>query len=424
MTTPDDSPANDDLSELAEIISAFNASTAKLEESHTALQARVAELSGELSRKNQELSATLTEVSALKNYLANILESITDGVLAIDLEGRVIALNQAASKIIPDLPAVREGSPVAEVLPESCHALHDLLNRALTKQEQITNEEVILTNPENIQRALSVAASPIRDDTGKLRGAVQTFRDLTKMKALEERAARQERLAALGEMAAGVAHEIRNPLGGIELYASLLQRCFAEESKEAGLCTKISGASSRLNRIVEDMLTFTRSRKPEMRPIPVTHVCRLALDLAESALEKSETRISEIYTSEETAIQLDPDSLSRAFLNVILNAIQAMPAGSELSITTTLLSKDHETNSGGAKNSRLEVRFADTGSGIPEEVAENIFHPFFTTKNEGTGLGLAIVHRIVQDHQGEVRVEDNSPHGTVFVFDFPVSSPQ
>jgi len=407
-----------DLEELAQIIAAFDRSTAALQASHTALQNKVEELTGELSRKNEALSNSLKEVSALKNYLANILESITDGVLAVDLEQQVVALNHAAVEVIPALRGFKMGTRIDAALPAECAELGRYLIEALQKNERVTNVDVVLKAPEEKsatgRQTLSVSVSPIRNEQGALLGAVQTFRDLTELKELEERARRSERLAELGEMAAGVAHEIRNPLGGIELYASSLQRRAQAGSKEEEVSGKILAAATNLNRIVTDMLTFTRSRQLQLRPVAIERVCHMALDLAATVLQQKNIQVDLRYGTEKEPVQLDADQICQAFLNVILNATQAMPEGGTLTVSSRI--EPHAGSRGGT----LVVSFADTGPGIPDEIRDKLFNPFFTTRKEGTGLGLAIVHKIVQDHDGSLVVEPNQPNGAVFRFCFPL----
>jgi len=403
--------AERDLDDLAALLAAFNETTAKLKASHDRLQERVSELTGELARKNEELAVTLAEVSALKNYLANILESITDGVLAVDLDGCLVAVNQAAREIIPEMPTEREGRAAPLCLPPLARELQDILARALAEQRRFTNVEIGLNRGDG-RRFLAVSASPIRDSAGALLGAVATFRDLTEHKDLEARARRQDRLAALGEMAAGVAHEIRNPLGGIELYASNLRRNLPEESKEAETANRILNAVASLNRIVDDMLAFTRNQMPVRRPVAVEQICRTTLDLAATAIAAKRIQVETISSVANRRFPLDPDLLSHAFLNVVLNACQSMEEGGSLRIKIDLATA--------CRGSALTVAFADNGPGVPEALREKIFNPFFTTKSQGTGLGLAIAQKIAQDHGGALAFEPNTPRGAIFIFSFPL----
>lgn len=414
MATTEREAGGRNLDDLAALLAAFNETTAQLKASHDRLRERVSELTGELARKNEELAATLAEVSALKNYLACILESISDGVLAIDLDGHLVAVNQAAREIIPDLAAEREPRPAPLHFSHAVRELEDILKQALTQERRFANVEIGLRRGDG-QRFLAISASPIRDGAGALLGAVATFRDLTEHKDLEMRARRQDRLAALGEMAAGVAHEIRNPLGGIELYASNLRRALPEGSKEADTANRILGAVASLNRIVEDMLAFTRNQQPVRRPVSVERICSTALDLAANAISSRRIRVEMRSTLAGRKFALDPDLLSRAFLNVVLNACQSMEEEGALRIDIGVTPQN-----GSEGRCEIAVAFADNGPGVPETAREKIFNPFFTTKSKGTGLGLAIAQKIAQDHGGVLAFEPNTPRGAIFIFRLPV----
>ncbi|MDR1613572.1 MAG: hypothetical protein LBT97_12445 [Planctomycetota bacterium] len=407
-----------DLRELGEIIRAYSAAAAELQQSYQLLQGRVRELSGELHKKNLELSETVTQVSSLKNYLASIIESSADGIVAINLERRITAWNPAASllrEIEPALPVNPEGRFILDAMLGKCRDLGLLLMRSLAEETEIAGQEQRFQDASGRMRSLSVSTSPVRsvsDGGVNTIGAVQTFSDLTRVRDLEDRLNRQDRLAALGEMAAGVAHEIRNPLGGIELYASSLCRRFPADSPENATCGKIIAAASSLNRIVTDMLTFTRGRAPRLRPSRVAQVIAPALDLAARELEERSVSTSVDIADAERQYPLDPEQLAQAALNVILNAAQAIGKGGAVAVSAKA-----GTGDGGEK---LVITFADDGPGIPDAAKDKVFNPFFTLRTDGTGLGLAIVNKIVEDHGGEVVVGDNHPRGAVVSFVLPV----
>ena len=415
---PDDA-APPDLKELGEILRAYSAATAELQNSHHLLQKQVMQLSGELQRKNEELSDTVTQVSSLKNYLASIIDSSADGIVAIDLERRVMAWNPAAQllrEIDPGVPDETEGMFILNAMPGPCRELGLMLMRSLAEKRSISGVEMRFVDRSGRQRVLSASASPVRNlaggGEGDTIGAVQIFSELTELRELEERANRHDRLAALGEMAAGVAHEIRNPLGGIELYASSLGRKFAEDSAERATCLKIIAAATRLNRIVTDMLTFTRGRLPDPRPIPIRQILRPALDLAAGELERRKITSSIEIDDDERRSLLDPEQLTQAVLNVVLNAAQAIGENGRVAVRAS-----HVRTPNG--NSELILACADDGPGIPPEAREKVFDPFFTLRKDGTGLGLAIVHKIVQDHGGIIDISDNQPRGTIVTFKIP-----
>ncbi len=400
-----------DPAELIKIITAYDEATQGLQKTHESLKKQVAHLTGELSRKNKELTSSFEEVSALKNYLANILESITDGVIAINPDREVMAFNQSAAKIVLALASDQMGKPIQDALSDSSQELGRILEKSLSEEKCFTNIEVIINSDQ--RHMLSVSASPIRNGRGEILGAVQSFRDLTDIKKLEELVTRQNRLAALGEMAAGVAHEIRNPLGGIELYASTLKKRFDPESKESSIADKIIAASNALNRIVTDMLTFTRGRPPSKKFTTFERVCHVALDMAARELDKKSIVVAERHALGKQKFNIDPDQVAQAFLNVILNAVQFMPVGEELVISSYL-----EVD---AYNKRVVVEFEDGGEGIERGKLDRLFDPFYTSRKDGTGLGLAIVHKIVEDHGGSIVAENRPPRGACFTFTFPMT---
>ena len=412
-------PAPPDLQELGEIIRAYSAVTEELQQSHELLQKQVLQLTGELHQKNQELSETVTQVSSLKNYLAGIIQSSADGIIAIDLNRRVMAWNPAANllaEIDENVPADTEGRFILEVMRGPCREFAVMLMRSMQEGKTFSGVDMRLTDRSGRKRSFSASASPVwnEEENGDRRniGAVLIFSEQTEIRELEERANRHDRLAALGEMAAGVAHEIRNPLGGIELYASSLRRKFPDDSAENATCRKIIAAATSLNRIVTDMLTFTRSRPPQFRKALASQVARGAVDMAAREIDQKKVEVVFDARTDERPRQMDPDQMVQASLNVILNAVQVMEPGGRL----TIGSREGTDASG---RPVVSISFADTGPGIPEDVKSKIFDPFFTSRKDGTGLGMAIVHKIIQDHGGSIEIGDNQPHGATITFTIP-----
>ncbi|MFW5856489.1 MAG: histidine kinase dimerization/phospho-acceptor domain-containing protein, partial [Planctomycetota bacterium] len=348
-------PERMDISDLAEVMAAFNESTAQLQASHERLQARVEELSGELRVKNDELSARVEEVSSLKNYLANILESTADGVLTINRRNELVALNRAAADILPaedrraadarggleDLTGAARGVRLEEALDGRCADLARLLRDTMENETIANNVEMVLDTDDEDGggRSLSVSAAPIRTRQGAAAGAVATFRDNTELRRLEAVLRRRERLAALAEMSAQLAHEIRNPLGGIDLYASLLHRALEDRPEERQLAEKIAVATASLNRLVEDMLAFTRPSEPNTVAVPVEELLEGALELSGDAPGVAGLEVIRAFDQTPHAL-LDPDLMQRVFLNVILNAVQVTPAGGAVTLATEGLSAE------------------------------------------------------------------------------------
>jgi signal transduction histidine kinase len=255
----------------------------------------------------------------------------------------------------------------------------------------------------------------MKDEKGKIIGTIFILRDITRIEKLEEMAKRTEKLAAMGDMAANIAHEIRNPLGSIELFASLLMKDMKNEKYQGRLSHIITSVKSMDNKI-SNLLLFTTQRNPVMRSINIHDVVREVLQFSETVIKQESITLSVRYADVEPSIRGDAEMLKQVFLNILLNSIQAMTDGGCLSIETSV-SHNHE----GGSNGNVEVRVSDTGIGIPKDNLKKIFDPFFSTRERGSGLGLAIVHNIIHTHGGAIDVESREKEGTVFSIMFPMT---
>ncbi|MFC1587130.1 nitrogen regulation protein NR(II) [Planctomycetota bacterium] len=239
----------------------------------------------------------------------------------------------------------------------------------------------------------------------RLQGQVAELTRELEQKNLELQ--RKRRLEALGQMAAGVAHEIRNPLGGIQLYASMLEKDLDEQPDQLRLIQKILGGVQHLNSIVEDLLAFTNTIIPAFAATDVHRVLEEAISFVSAGFELSFINICRNYDTDLLPVPMDPNLMRRAFLNILLNAEQAMRKNGTLIIDTM---RDGDG---------VGIVFTDSGSGIPEEFLEKIFNPFFTKKEKGTGLGLAIVYRIIESHKGDINADNSPEGGAVFTIKLP-----
>jgi len=248
---------------------------------------------------------------------------------------------------------------------------------------------------------------------------VLTLRDISRLRELEERLRRSDRLAALGQMAAGVAHEVRNPLVGIRAAAQFLE---GEPAFAAGLreyTGVIIREVDRLNAIVEDLLAFASPKPVQLAPCNLNQVLEEALALEAAALTGAGVHVARIYDPQLPPILGDPPRLHQVFLNLLRNAAEAMPGGGALTVRTRF--ERLSARLGGRAAAVAEV--ADEGAGIAPEQVPHLFNPFFTTKPEGTGLGLAISFRIVEDHGGAIEVETGAGRGATFAVILPLALP-
>lgn len=290
---------------------------------------------------------------------------------------------------------------LAEVLPHESGAFLEIILYNVVGAVTGVMAQRIQDQKERFQR--------IALELQKLHGELeqQTFLLLEK----EEMLRRADRLSALGELSAGIAHEIRNPLASIKGTAEILQEDFPPHDKKYEFLQILIKEVERLNKVVENFLSFARPQAPDLGPCEVNTILKNVLDLVKHPAHKAGVSISTSFDGQGADLIADAEQLKQAFLNIILNALQAMPQGGELKITTV-----HETP-------WVKIYFQDRGPGIPPQDLDKIFNPFYTTKGEGTGLGLAITHRIIaENHRGQIEVASKKGKGTCFMVSLPLKA--
>ncbi len=401
----------EDLAVLNQAFLAFNEATEKLQEAYDGLKERVKQLDLELAEKNRELNENLLEKEAVKNYLANILESLATGVLVVDEAGLITTFNRTAGLITGIAPEDSLNKPLGELFP----LFQTLVERVATGGKPVSLEREFPGaggRPLN----LSVSASRVRDKNRVPIGTVLILQDNTRLRTLEDEARRNQHLRAMGEMAAGIAHEIRNPLASIELFASLLMKDLAGDARKTELVGHIRSGVKNMDRIISSILLFAKSPRPSRHRSDVRRLIEDLLDHSPDLPVPENIRITRRFPEGALAVSGDGELLRRVFLNLLRNGIQAMPTGGELSVSGEQSGPD-----AGQKNQRrtVTIAIADTGGGIAREHLEKIFDPFFSTKDKGTGLGLAICHNIIKAHQGTIDVESDAGEQTTFIVKIP-----
>ena len=388
----------------------FNETTRKYVEAYKQLEEQFEYLNVKLEETNIELRKSLEEKDRVSNYLNNILTSMTGGVLVVDLDGNITLFNRSAEEIT--------GRTEEEVLGESYESIMGLeAGRGKTALHTLETGQGLANVEKELKRGSSTipigfSTSLVRDKDGRVLGAIEAFNDLTEVKRLEAQVRRMHTLAALGEMAATVAHEIRNPLGGIASFANLLERDLAAHDPSRRLVRKITEGVARLNRIVSSLLSYTRPLNLNTHSVDVAEVVEEAAAFFEIDTERTGGKIAIVrhFPEEPLVCHVDTEQFQQVILNLLLNATQAMPEGGDIDVEVFPISK----SDGGAT---LCVR--DHGVGIKEEFQEKLFTPFFTTKEDGTGLGLVISRKIVEAHGGQIRVVSKPNEGTSFFIDLP-----
>ncbi len=385
----------------------FTNASSSLETAFIQLQAHAQKLSEELAAKNAELETSLKEKQAAQSYLRTILERLPCGVLVLDVKGQPQLCNPMALQLLEQngrKPSARRSRPFLK--PEMRRYLADSIETGAHGAEV----EVPFIQA-GVERTLATSGTPLTDEDGAKLGTLHILRDVTEMKALQEQGKRVERLSAMGEMAVELAHEIRNPLGSIELFASLLVKDLSGDMKRWAENIRIGIRS--LNTIVSNMLQFANPGLPFLSDINVHEVIQEILKFTEAIMQQRQVRVETNLSADHAVISGDHELLKQLMLNLIFNAMKAMPSQGALTIATrNVPAKSPEGRSA------LELQIRDTGIGIPAENLSRIFDPFFTTNKNGTGLGLSVVHQIVQKHAGTIRVSSGVNQGTTFTITF------
>lgn len=387
----------------------FNESTVRLQNAFNSLERKFEDINRELELKNIELEKTLAEKDEMQNYLRNILQSLTTGVIVTNLEGQIETLNNCAEQLMGVHKAGAAGRSLAEMVPELAHCTALQQKTALETKLRING------------RILEILTSPMLSVSGSSTGRVFILRDITRMEKLEEMAKRTEKFDAMGELAAKIAHEIRNPLGSIELFASLLLKKSASGEDREKLSHVITAVRSMDNRI-SNLLMFTRKQKPLIRELRLSAILAEVISFVDGIIRQQDIELETDFDPDNIAcVSGDAEMLKQVFLNIILNSLQAMPGGGSLKIGSRIAEFPSEGQAPGLPGlpGTIEVGFWDSGEGISPENIKKIFDPFFSTREEGAGLGLAIVHNIIDSHKGSIDVESR-PGSTFFRISLPL----
>lgn len=380
----------------------------------------------QLKDNEQELqrlrSLAEERAESIESYNENILRSVASGVITFDNEGRIITFNPAAESILSKKAEDITGKTCEEVFGKNS-PITKVQKESLNNGEGIPRMEAYLKTAHGGKIWLGLSTSLLRDRDNKLIGIIIVFSDLTEIKHLQGQMELKERFSLLGEMSAGIAHELRNPMGAIAGFAKLLSKKLDEADERRSLADAIEKEIEGMNRVISELLNFTKPTDLNLSEIELNPIIKDSL--TSTPLNGVQLNLS---LDPIPSIEADEVLLKQAFINLIQNAIEAMPDGGELKIVTSYKLHpefvDPEFISGHASGSsrkpEVEIEISDTGIGIPENKLNKIFHPFFTTKERGTGLGLSLVQKIVLYHGGRIEVESMEGKGTTFRIDLPV----
>jgi signal transduction histidine kinase len=355
-------------------------------------------------------------------FFRHLVSSMRNAVLAFRRDGTLALMNDEAYRIFGLTPAPGDiGRPFADVLRDRPEIIRVLMS-AFELNYLPSRAELRL---KDLDRVIGYTISHVRDEGGDAPiGAVLFFKDLTRVEQLEEQERLRDRLASLGEMAAGIAHELKNPLAGIEVMAGLLRRQVPDSKDAQSLLADILSEAKLANAIVVEMLEFVRPVRLQVERTDLSDVLQQSVTMAESKAPRGKVTVATHIEDGLPPIEGDHHQLSQVFTNLIANAFEALDGKGHINIlaTTSTIEADPAFAGVHPPTPAVVVEVADDGPGISAELTDRIFNPFFTTKVTGTGLGLAIVRKIVDAHDGRIDVSSSAESGTRFRVTLPVAS--
>ncbi len=411
---PPNAASNEKISMLTEALARFTKEAEKLQIAYAELKEQYQNINKELETSNRALQNKLVEFDAVTSYLSSILSNISQGILFIDFSGGITTYNPAAEKIL--------GKSGDQVLFQSFWSSFDdecfgfSMRKALSVQEAPGTAYASFLREDGEKRELEIESGlvlrkekALNSSINAMQGLIVLIRDITEIRRLQSIANRHDRLKELGEMAAMVAHEIRNPLGGIKGFAMLLKRDLSDHPEMQKMAQHIVEGTDHLNHLVTTVLNYARPVKPEIEWADLIHFGQELLDHLKADANTPSTIVMHLEAKASVILApIDPNLMRSALLNLMVNAIQAMPDKGDLTLELDL------------QNDHAVIAIADTGVGIPPENFDKLYSPFFTTRPEGNGFGLAEVLKIVQAHGGTIEVVSSVGKGTTFTIKIPL----
>lgn len=350
------------------------------------------------------LEALLNE----KKFSENVLKSSVDGILTVDVIGRITSVNPAAGEMFDINRQDAMNKFIGDIFESS--EWNERINKTLKQHINFKGLEYTYKKSNNQDIILSISTSQIMNEEGDLIGFMFLIRDITNERRRDEYLQRMTRLISLGELAAGVAHEIRNPLTGIGVVLDMLRSKKRLSKVDCDLINQANGEIERLEKLIADLLVFAKPRQLNYEPIEINDILKSISSLISDQCNKQKIELTGKFCDKLPIAYVDRERIRQGLLNVVINAIQAMPEGGRLALETNVYRQE------GApfKGQCIIITISDTGIGISNAHKERIFDPFFTTHSDGTGLGLSITHSIIKEHNGLIRVDSERGKGTQF----------
>ncbi|MBT1073506.1 two-component system sensor histidine kinase NtrB [Pelotalea chapellei] len=352
------------------------------------------------------------------DYYATVIDSVGDGVIVVDQERVITLCNPAAEEITGFSRRQVVGISFEKLFAQETTLL-EILTKTIRTGITISDNDNVMIRTTGKVIPVGVTCYPLTLPNGENIGAILTLKDITYIRELEATIRQADRLSTLGTLAAGLAHEVKNPLGGIKGAAQLLEQELGEDSDQRECTGVILRETDRIDRIIRELLDLASPRRLKLAPVNLHRVLADILQLQKHSVMDREISIVANFDPSIPPLMADGEMLTRLFLNLILNSMEALGESGRLTVTSRVLS-DYRMAQNERQSRMVAVEISDTGPGIAPEDLENIWTPFFTKRSGGTGLGLTICHKIVSEHRGQIKVESSLNHGTKFTVLLPL----
>jgi two-component system sensor histidine kinase PilS (NtrC family) len=381
-------------------------------------------ISEELKKNRKELVQKQVDYNQLEAFNRNIIQSLDSGLLTIDLSGNINFLNRTAEKILNQSRESLKDTSIYRLFPKIGEVLEQVKRKVPEPSPDYQRYETLLTNDGGRKVHLGFSISPLTDPEGSLIGHTLIFQDITQFKEMEEQMKRVDRMAAVGLLAAGMAHEIRNPLASLSGSVQMLKAELALDDHQQHLMEITLRETERLDALITDFLLYAQPPQTHKILTPIRNVIEETIDLfTHSPSYHDGVRILRPNGQDKIRVSIDPDQMKQVFWNLLINAAQSMSNGGKIQVQLGKGKAQVETRLSLSPQLKakewVKISIADSGNGIALEEKEKIFEPFFTTKENGTGLGLSIVHKIVENHKGSIKVESEVGRGSTFTIYLP-----
>jgi PAS domain S-box-containing protein len=362
-----------------------------------------------LSNESEKLTKSLED---LGNFTESIVEIVQDGLITIDDSGKILYFNSAAQDILGYDRKRVIGKNIGTIFGKE--DVERILAGRFRAGEARVGKETTVKKFNGDMISIGTSAAVFSDKDGNIQGHIITFKDLTEIHRMQEEILRMDRLASLGEISSGIAHEIRNPLAAIKTTAQALEEEMEPEDPKREFLSRIVKEIDRLDTMLRTFFSFAKPKRPMYIRCDIRDVVKEVLLLLGKDITNNKIEIVEKYAPDLPAVHGDFQQLQQVFLNLLLNSVEFMEPGREKKIFITAWGKKDSH-----KKRVLEISLTDTGAGIDDEHINKIFDPFFTTTAKGTGLGLSITYRIIQRHGGSITVNSKLGQGTTFIINLP-----